>query len=451
MKIINNFIINILDFLISKDLKTAFIYTGLSRVWQTVFGVLYLFLILIYFSPNEQGYYYTILNILALQAFFELGLSVCLMNISSHEWTNLEFKNNMLVGNDFNAGRLSDLLKKTLIIMFFATSLYLLIIGFGGFYFISTDEANVEWVLPWVFSVIFTSLMIYFIPILSILEGTGNIESVSKLRFFEAFFSSSISALFIFFGFGLWAIAIQVFIRLICQIYFIFFIHKKFIQAILKSKNDNLINWTSEVFPLQSKLAVHAVVAYCSMSIIVPLIFYYFGSEKAGSFGMTMQIIGTIGALGIIWIQVCSPTMAKLVAQKKFDELLQYSKKITFSSLTIIFIVSFLVSFTLKIVDIYFFKISDRFVSYDLFNLLLLTLLCSQTIQIQSAYMRAFKLDKSLLLNIITSSIFVLSILYFSYLKIFNALIYSIVIFRIVYLIFLSFIIYKNNNKWKLI
>ena len=77
-------------FLNRLEVDQATFYSLCFRVWQLFAGPISLFMIGTFFTPNLQGYYYTFASLLALQSFFELGLHVVILNVSSHEWLQLK-------------------------------------------------------------------------------------------------------------------------------------------------------------------------------------------------------------------------------------------------------------------------------------------------------------------------------------------------------------------------
>ena len=72
-------------------------------------------MIIQHLSPEEQGYYYTFLTLLSLSMFLELGLGIILTNFASHEFSNLKWNHNNLIGNSFSLDRVYSLIKKTIL------------------------------------------------------------------------------------------------------------------------------------------------------------------------------------------------------------------------------------------------------------------------------------------------------------------------------------------------
>jgi hypothetical protein len=86
-------------------------YTVLARGIQAIGGVGSIALVSICLSKEEQGYYYTFGSILAIQVFFELGLSSILTQYVAHEMSHLTWKDNINTdGDPSHQSRLASLL-----------------------------------------------------------------------------------------------------------------------------------------------------------------------------------------------------------------------------------------------------------------------------------------------------------------------------------------------------
>ena len=69
----------------------AIFYTLVGRSLGIPVSVLTIFFIARYLSPEEQGYYYTFGSIVALQVFFELGLTGIITQFVAHEASHLSW------------------------------------------------------------------------------------------------------------------------------------------------------------------------------------------------------------------------------------------------------------------------------------------------------------------------------------------------------------------------
>lgn len=70
----------------------AIAYSSVARIVQGVAGVVSVFFLSTFLSGVEQGYYFTFGSILAMQVFFELGLTGIMAQYVAHEASHLELK-----------------------------------------------------------------------------------------------------------------------------------------------------------------------------------------------------------------------------------------------------------------------------------------------------------------------------------------------------------------------
>ncbi len=438
----------ILSLVIKKELSGAFLYAGSARIWQGGIGIIFIYAISSYYSADMQGFYYTILSLLTMQAFFELGLSVALMNFVSHEWASLKFVEGRIIGDDVHLSRLSDAVRKTIKWFLFVSLLYILMLTVIGYIFLSSSKSAIDWEIPWLCSVGITGVLIITIPLMSIMEGCGKVEEVSKFRLIEAVSSSILAVIAIFLGFGLWAIVVQLVARLFVQIIFLGYKNKDFFKQIYEVELNYRIDWIRDIFPLQSKLAIHAVIGYFSLGAINPIVFYFIGANEAGILGMSLQITGVLSSLGAVWVQVCAPGFANLIARKKYSELERFYKNVLLKSTSIIALISFSIIMGMVVFKSMDVNILDRLLPLGYFSLLLVTVISLQATQIQSAYMRAFKIDEALPLNIVTTLFTLITVTYFAYAKNMPGVIFSFVFFRIIISIWMAWLVLKRKDAW---
>ena len=75
----------------SIGLDRAIAFTVLGRVVQGLGSVASVLLIVHFLSAAEQGYYYALWSLVALQSVFELGFSFVILQVAAHERAHLEF------------------------------------------------------------------------------------------------------------------------------------------------------------------------------------------------------------------------------------------------------------------------------------------------------------------------------------------------------------------------
>lgn len=90
----------------------AIAYSSGSRIVGGITGVLSVFFITSFLTGVEQGFYYTFGSILALQVFFELGLTGIMTQFVAHEVSHLSLNDKMeYEGEDVYKSRLSSLIR----------------------------------------------------------------------------------------------------------------------------------------------------------------------------------------------------------------------------------------------------------------------------------------------------------------------------------------------------
>ena len=83
------------------EVDRAVFYAVSQRVWQVAAGPVSMLVITQFFTEDLQGYFYAFASLMALQAFFELGLHAVVVPLVSHEFAHLTLTNEgRLVGDE---------------------------------------------------------------------------------------------------------------------------------------------------------------------------------------------------------------------------------------------------------------------------------------------------------------------------------------------------------------
>ena len=98
------------------DLDRAIVFTVVARGWSSIAGIGTLVLIASFLTPAEQGYYYTFYSLVALQIVFELGFSVVILQMASHEAAHLVIAADGSISGPANShARLASVLQKSVV------------------------------------------------------------------------------------------------------------------------------------------------------------------------------------------------------------------------------------------------------------------------------------------------------------------------------------------------
>lgn len=309
----------------------AIAFTILSRIIQACGGLVSLIFIARYLSADEQGYYYTFASILAIQVFFELGLSGIITQYTAHEFAHLRFSvSKELTGDEYYKSRLSSLLHFCVkwfgIIAFL---LFFVLLG-AGFYFFNkfNKELSIDWQLPWLILCFSTSLNLFIDPILGYFDGLGEVKDMAKLRLIQK--SSYVVLLFIFFACDLklysGALASLICI-LINYLQIIFSDRIVILKVVWRAKSEWVIDYVKEIFPFQWKIALSWISGYLIFQLFNPVLFATDGAVAAGQMGMTLQVLNGIASLSMSWVTTKIPVFSEYIALKNHLLLNQLFKK----------------------------------------------------------------------------------------------------------------------------
>ena len=376
-------------------------YAMLYRIWGILSGAITILIISIYFPTSIQGYYYTFLSIVALQAFLELGLYVVIMNVASHEWAGLSLNSDRSIGgNTRNLSRLISLGRNVFKWYGIVVLLFVIIVGTMGVLFFPKNELDI-WLAPWCTLVLFSGLNLFVLPMISLLEGCGQIREINKFRLTQAFLSSLILWYLMYAGADLWAMVLAAFVVVLRDIYLLCVYYRAFFKPFWTAKISASIDWKNEIWPMQWRLALQAISGYFLLQLITPVVFYYHGSIEAGRIGMAMQIVFSLQALGQVWLLTKAPLFGALIAKEDFSALNRMWKQASLVSVSVVL----LLGLSLVVVTLFGhmmeLQVMDRIVGPWQLLLLVLAQVFSQILQAEAAYLRAFKKEYFLLVGVV--------------------------------------------------
>ena len=319
------------------SLNSAVAFSLLLKCWQTGSGLLGLMLIGLYFPPNVQGFYYTFASLVALQSFVELGLCIVISNVASHEWSKLNLAAGDSIQGDIHAlSRLVSLGRFVFKWYAIAALVFFIIASAGGYWFLSQQKvAGIDWQIPWLLHVGFSSLLLWCMPFLSLLEGCNQVAEVAKFRTWQVLLSNLCFWLAIMSGAELWAAPALSLIGASSSIYYLAIKKRNFFKSFFVISNVTALNWKLEIFPMQWRLALMGFVNYFIFSLFTPVMFHYHGPAIAGQMGMTLQLVGAVQSIALVWISTESPRLGVFVAKQEFHQLDVVWRKATILALSV--------------------------------------------------------------------------------------------------------------------
>lgn len=389
----------------------AIAFTLLIRLVQAGGGLVTLFFIAKCLTKIEQGYYYTFGSILAIQIFFELGLSSIITQFVAHENANLTWENEFsFSGSNESSSRLSSLLRFTIKwFVFIAFFMFIGLIISGYFFFgkYGKNEIYVDWQIPWIILSITTSLSLMVSPILAFFEGLGMVKEVAKIRLLQQIIQLVLIFIFFSSGFKLYSSPIAAILAFSIVPLWIFFKSKiKLLIYIWKSLGEWLVNYKLEIFPFQWKIALSWISGYFIFQLFNPVLFATEGPVVAGQMGMTLTVLNSIYALAFSWISTKTPVFSNLIAKKEFNQLDILFNRTLFQSLSLNIlglIMFFGLIFILRYfnLEIYGENYGDRFLPFLPMFFMMVPVMLNHIIGSLATYLRCHKKEPMLWLSIV--------------------------------------------------
>ena len=429
----------------------AILYTSSARIIQAGGSIITLLLIAKFLSKEEQGFYYTFTSVLAIQIFFELGLSGILTQFVAHEMAHIELENNIFKGEQKYISRLASIIHFSAKWYFiFALLLIIALILGGGIFFYKNTQGgeHIQWQVPWLMVSIFGGLNLLISPIMAILQGMHKVKEIAKLSFIQQIIVMIVSWISLILGAKLYLVAINLMMN-----FFILLIlyglsgYLKLLYNLLKYKVIEKINYWKEIFPYQWKIALSWASGYFIFQALNPIVFSFYGAVVAGKLGMTITILNGILALVISWTSTKIPLWSSYIAKREYDELdksviytIKKSTLVAFLGISgAIILIGGLQYFNLNL--------GNRFLPIELAFILLMTIPINNVINIWSASLRSFKKEPFLFVALMVG-LFSITEVYITA-KFFSLTILIVGYFLVFALVSLPLNLYVYNKKKK--
>jgi hypothetical protein len=296
-------------------IATAIKYTVIYRAWLIASGAMLVLFAPVWFTPIEQGLYFTFASLVAAHVLFELGAGFVLTQYIAHEHGAIKKESGYLDKLNENF-RLKSIYGYTKFWFRLSTIFFTIFIGAGGFWFFSTkvESSNIDWLNPWLLLVVSSACNLYMQPHLIVMEGLGKVGLVSKIRTQQSIIGNLIMWGFLFNGYGLYAIFILPLVSGVTT-----YLYSRADKDLLSiSKGGKPATLFKEIFPMQSKIALSWASGYFVFHAITPIIFSKIGMVEAGKFGLGLAALNGVQSIGTAWINVRGPQFANYIARKKY-------------------------------------------------------------------------------------------------------------------------------------
>ena len=377
-------------------LDGAIAYTFLARAVSIAGSTVTVLLIASFLSPIEQGYYYTLSSLVALQMVFELGFSFVIQQLAAHECVHLELHTDGSVSGDPVAhARLASTLQ--LSVRWYiaaAVAMGAILAPFGVVFFTheaAAGAAQVAWRGPWLLAIAAAMVGLWVGPFYSFLDGCGQIRAVAALRLCQAVVGMTAAWAAMLLHRGLYSPALVLAGQLAAGLFFLA-TRRHFFGGLLRHPaREAAIHWSREIWPFQWRIAVSWMCSYFTIQIFIPILFALRGPAEAGQMGMSLSITGYMTSLVLPWITTKATPFGRMIAQRNFQGLDRLFRRTLGQSLGIFSIIAFSAGAGAALLTVVTPRLSSRMVSPRLFAVLLLAAGANCVVQSLATLLRSFK------------------------------------------------------------
>lgn len=392
-------------------LDRAIAFTVFGRCFTALASAVSVVLISRLMSPVQQGYYYAIWSLCALQIVFELGFSFVILQVAAHERACLELSCAGTLQGDIHAiKRLAGLLRTVQRWYLFAAVAMVVVLLLWGFHFFNARPSQgVDWQLPWVLAVVASAMTFQIAPTISFIEGCGYVADVAAQRLIQTVAGSITGWAAVFLRHGLYAPGCIIGVQAISGLW-LFYRHRRLlIQLLREDSKGHTISWRREILPFQWRVALSWLCGFVPNTLFTPLLFAVRGPIEAGKMGLSMNISLSLGIIGLSWMTTKSAPFGNLVARgegaqldKLFFRTLKQSTALVGTGAVIIFL-------CIRIIEQLYPSIGHRMVGQGVFFFLLLTTVCNHVVQSEALYLRSHKTEPFLRLSLVIAVLLTVS------------------------------------------
>jgi O-antigen/teichoic acid export membrane protein len=388
-------------------------FTILARGWTSFAGLVTVALIARFLTPAEQGYYYTFGSLVALQIIFELGFSLVILQMASHERAHLTINAGGTITGDIVAhSRLASVLQKAVRWYSSAAVLLAAFLLFAGLYFFSSHPsggAAVHWRFPWMAAAIAAAVTFQLDPILSFMEGCGYIANVARVRFCQAAIGSLLAWTALALHHGLFAPALIIAGNALVSAVWLGS-HRRFLLGLLRhNPNPHRVRWFAEVWSFQWRIAVSWLCGYFIFQLYNPVLFAFHGPAVAGQMGMSLNLANALQAVAISWINTKAAPFGSLIARREFERLDQMFFRSIRQAIGVCTVGALTIWGGVVYLNWIHSPFARRLLAPVAMGVLLIVVLVNVVVFAQATYLRAHKQEKFLLNSVLGAILIALS------------------------------------------
>jgi hypothetical protein len=295
----------------------ATIYGMIGRLWLVMTGPVTIVVLAVYLTPYAQGYFFTFIALAAARTVAELGLGQAII-VKMAQWCPPTTS-----PADAVPPRVAGLIRFA--VKWFAGAGFVVgaLLCLGGTVLLGAGDGlpTAEWLPPWIALSWLVGIDVALSGLLFPLEGAGHVRAVYFCRMVRSIVNSVVLWLLILLGLQLWSISIALACSLVWTAYFLFARGKLVVAALRPGAAIAKINWLSEVFPAQWRLALSSLAEYVSFNTVIPLMYVMHGAVIAGQLGVTWQLAYAVHSTAGMIVATRFPEFSRLAGARSVRKL----------------------------------------------------------------------------------------------------------------------------------
>jgi hypothetical protein len=373
----------------------ALVYTVLGRTWSVLAGPVSLMFVGRFLSKDEQGFYYTFWSVLGLWVFFDLGLSLIIVQFASHERASFRIVDGRITGEQRARQRLASLFHLALRWYGWAGVLMVSVVLPAGLIFFShyrPPDLLVNWMVPWIMVVLTTAANVVLGPLASILEGSGMFQDVALMRLLQAITANLLLWVALLAGAALYSAVVLNGTMAIFTAAWIFARHRRFFGDLKSTPaGGEEIGWRTEVWPFQWRFALSWMTGYFTFQIFNPILFATEGPRVAGQMGMSLMVTTAIWLFAQAWINTRAVDFGAYVASRNFDTLDRVFRHVLTQSTAVVLALSTVVMIGVLVLGRIGHPLAERLLPPLPLLILMVATVLNHVVSALATYLRAFK------------------------------------------------------------
>lgn len=394
-------------------IDAAVAMTVMQRVWGVAAGLVMVLLTSTLFSKEMQGYYYTFSSLIALQAFFELGLNFVLAQFVSHDTVLLDENNDAEV-RQAAIDRIGLLYNRVRRWFAVTSMLFAVAVGSGGFLFLRRGGTGLplnEWLGAWLLIVVAAAVNLYYSPQIAIAEGTGKVARVAKLRTLQSVGGYLTCWVIIAIHPTLYAMACIGWVMALTSGWWLH--HHSGVPKIARDVSPGAVGygWRKDIFPLQWRIGLSWMSGYLLYQAFTPFTFAHRGPAEAAMIGLSLAMFSNISLIGMSWLSATTPVLAGLVARGERETLRRRFKTLFVQSLAFQIAACTGLCIVVALGRYFEIRIMDRFLPTADLTVIAVISSCNVAVFAMATFMRVHK-EEPMLWNSLVCGVLVTGITY---------------------------------------